>query len=132
MKTDGMTVHEHKDGSFRITDRLGNERARVRDGKMAAIHLGMALDELDALKAERDRLADKLEEVIDLIDDVLYNPHVKPRDQLGRPITGNAVYLTDLPIMEEHLPSLRQWFVKQLEEREAAEAAKAKGAADEP
>jgi len=61
---------------------------------------------------ECDRLQNALSEVIDLVDDVLYDPR-RYYDEQGREIKGNDKYLLDLPIQRDHLPALRTWFVRQ-------------------
>ncbi len=53
----------------------------------------------------------ELQAVVDLLDDVFYDPTFEPRDGDGQPITGDDMYLLDHPLQEQHLPALRKWFV---------------------
>jgi len=64
---------------------------------------------INSLENEIDHLQVKLSTVADLIDDVLYVPSFRPRDENGDLITGKAMYLADGPIMEGSLPALRRW-----------------------
>ena len=66
-----------------------------------------------------ERLQIDKQTVIDLVDDVLYNPE-PVFDEHGDRITGDAVYMLDRPIMEDNLPALRAWFVQQCEAANAA------------
>ena len=60
-------------------------------------------------------LTDELQRVTDLIDDILYDAEFQPVDASGHRITGRELYLTDHPLVECHVPALRQWFVNQAE-----------------
>lgn len=76
--------------------------------------LGVITDELCRLQAvaeKRKLLEQELATVTDLIDDVLYDPHWKPVDETGQPINGNAIYLLEHPVRQNHMPALREWFL---------------------
>ena len=79
-----------------------------------------------AAEARVECLLKEREHVIELVDDVLFNPHVRLVDSEGNRLRGAEVYLSDTPIMTDHLPALRQWFVSVTYTGEAAEAAKEK------
>ena len=87
-------------------------------GELYALGTRMA-EEIDALQSQlEDRkkkcleLEKELAAVTDLIDDVLYDPTWKPVDETGQPIKGNAMYLLEHPVQKDHMPALREWFVK--------------------
>jgi hypothetical protein len=81
------------------------------------------LRRIGELERERDTLQAELRHVEELIDDVLYDPSFKPVDESGNRIHGDEFYLTDHPVMDDHVPALRQWFVRRCRQQRAAEAA---------
>lgn len=73
---------------------------------------GWCLDCVKELHDECQAWKDKLQEVVDLIDDILFDSSFRPVDSEGNPIKGNDYYLVEHPVQEHHMPALRQWFVK--------------------
>jgi hypothetical protein len=83
-------------------------------------YVGMA--GVKCLKCENKRLTQQLaaaeaelSTVVDLIDDVLFDPMFHPHDEYGEEIRGNRKYLVPHKIQEQHMPALRGWFVQQCE-----------------
>lgn len=68
--------------------------------------------EIEALQHDLLEATSKLEEVHWIIDDVLFNDSEWPRNEYGFWLGDNKHYLNNnIPIMNEFLPALRQWFV---------------------
>ena len=65
------------------------------------------------LLAEVERLRGELKDVWQRVDDVLYNPSLKLVDaDTGDRVKGDDLYLWDGPVMSDHVPALREWFVE--------------------
>ena len=87
-------------------ERLAEIEKTFRDtGRVGEPAIDELLEEIESLQREQA-------EVVDMIDDILYDPAWKPVTHGGKPIRGNDLYLTDHPIQYDHLPALRDWFVR--------------------
>ena len=69
-------------------------------------------DEAAGLRQEVERLREELDAVHDMVDDILYDPAWEPVTETGERIRGDDLYLLEHPVQEDHMPALREWFVK--------------------
>lgn len=76
------------------------------------------VDDCNEMQSEIKRLRQELTNVWQAVDDVLFDPALKLVDVgTGEPISGDLLYLYDHPVMDIHVPALREWFVS-VQERE--------------